>query len=102
MNFFSKTRDHMHYNQNHYPAAGHHKQPDNPRVRKVWFITGASTGLGLSLVKQLLVRGDQVAATTRYPQRLIDEIHQAIPTALLRNFLPLQLDLMDELAIQGA
>jgi len=76
----------MHYNQNHYP--------------KVWFITGASTGLGLSLVKQLLVRGDQVAATTRYPQRLTDQIHNAIPTALIRNFLPLQVDLTNEYAIQ--
>jgi NADP-dependent 3-hydroxy acid dehydrogenase YdfG len=76
----------MHNNQNHYP--------------KVWFITGASTGLGLSLVKQLLVRGDQVAATTRYPQRLIDQIHNAIPTALIKNFLPLHVDLTDEHAIE--
>ena len=76
----------MHNNHNHYP--------------KVWFITGASTGLGLSLVKQLLVRGDQVAATTRHPQRLTDQIHNTIPTALMRNFLPLQVDLMDESAIE--
>jgi len=76
----------MHYNQNHYP--------------KVWFITGASAGLGLSLVKQLLVRGDQVAATTRYPQRLTDQIHNAIPTSLIRNFLPLQVDLTNEYAIE--
>jgi len=77
----------MHNNQNHYP-------------KKVWFITGASTGLGLSLVKQLLVRGDQVAATTRYPQRLTDQVHDDIPTALIRNFLPLQVDLTDEYAIE--
>ena len=67
--------------------------------RKVWFITGASNGVGLSLVKQLLVRGDQVAATTRTPQRLSEEVHSAVPTALMRNFLALQVDLTDESAI---
>ena len=30
-----------------------------------WFVTGASRGLGLALVKYLLERGDRVAATTR-------------------------------------
>jgi short-subunit dehydrogenase len=68
--------------------------------KRVWFITGASRGLGLSLVKQLLVRGDQVAATTRHPQRLSEQIHNAIPTALIRNFLALQVDLTDEYAIE--
>jgi short-subunit dehydrogenase len=70
--------------------------------RRVWFITGASQGLGLSLVKQLLIRGDQVAATTRHPHRLTDHIHRAIPTALIRNFLPLQVDLTSEYAIEQA
>jgi len=32
---------------------------------KVWYITGASQGLGLSLVKQLLSTGYRVAATSR-------------------------------------
>lgn len=32
---------------------------------KVWFITGASNGFGLTLVKQLLERGDKVAASSR-------------------------------------
>ncbi|MBD1539299.1 SDR family NAD(P)-dependent oxidoreductase [Arthrobacter sp. S13_S34] len=35
-----------------------------------WFVTGASRGLGLELVKQLLNRGDNVAATSRSAERL--------------------------------
>lgn len=34
-------------------------------TKKVWFVTGASKGLGLTLVKQLLEAGHQVAATSR-------------------------------------
>jgi len=37
----------------------------------VWFVTGASRGLGLALVKHLLERGDRVAATTRSSERLL-------------------------------
>jgi NAD(P)-dependent dehydrogenase (short-subunit alcohol dehydrogenase family) len=33
--------------------------------KKVWFVTGASKGLGLSLVKKLLQQGYRVAATSR-------------------------------------
>jgi len=32
---------------------------------KVWYITGASKGMGLSLTKQLLAKGDKVSATSR-------------------------------------
>ena len=32
---------------------------------KVWFVTGASQGLGLALVKKLLTQGFKVAATSR-------------------------------------
>lgn len=35
-----------------------------------WFITGASSGFGLGLTRQLLARGDRVAATVRNPQPL--------------------------------
>ncbi|QJB39374.1 SDR family oxidoreductase [Chitinophaga oryzae] len=35
------------------------------QTSKVWYITGASQGLGLSLVKQLLRAGHRVAATSR-------------------------------------
>ncbi|MDB5052931.1 MAG: short-chain dehydrogenase/reductase [Bacilli bacterium] len=32
---------------------------------KVWYVTGASKGLGLSLVKKLINSGYRVAATSR-------------------------------------
>ena len=79
-----------------------HNGPNEPLVRKVWFITGASRGLGLALVKQLLVRGDKVAATTRFPARLAEEIQNCIPTALARNFLSMEVDLSNEFAIAAA
>ena len=34
-------------------------------TRHVWFVTGASKGLGLELVRQLLQLGHPVAATSR-------------------------------------
>lgn len=38
--------------------------------QKVWFVTGASQGLGLALVKKLLEKGDAVAATSRNAEKL--------------------------------
>ncbi|WP_314517313.1 SDR family NAD(P)-dependent oxidoreductase [Xanthocytophaga agilis] len=38
--------------------------------KKVWFVTGASKGLGLSLVKKLLSEGYKVAATSRSAESL--------------------------------
>lgn len=37
---------------------------------KVWFVTGASRGLGRSLVEAILENGDSVVATARDPQQL--------------------------------
>ena len=39
-------------------------------MKKVWLITGSSKGLGLSLTKTALERGDLVAATARDPQQI--------------------------------
>lgn len=58
---------------------------------KVWFITGASKGFGLSLVKQLLDAGQLVAATSRNLQ----ELTVAVNTTS-NNFLPLQVDLAND------
>src|SRR5229473_3903216 len=39
-------------------------------MANVWFITGSSRGLGLSLTAAVLAKGDQVAATARNPEQL--------------------------------
>src|ERR1700730_13627142 len=51
--------------------------PAEGDLMPVWFITGASRGLGLEITRQALGRGDQVAATARHPAA----ITQAIPDA---------------------
>lgn len=58
---------------------------------KVWYITGASKGMGRSLVHQLLLTGNKVAATSRQLSAFSDI---ADP-----NFLPLQVNLSDEASI---
>lgn len=64
--------------------------------KKVWFVTGASKGLGLTLVEKLLNQGFSVAATSR---RLAD-----LETAVGKHeqFLPLQVDLRDEASVSAA
>lgn len=59
--------------------------------KKVWFITGASKGFGLNLVKQLLYAGEMVAATSRNQQELVNAVNHKSG-----NFLPLQVDLVNE------
>lgn len=66
-------------------------------MKKVWFITGASKGLGLALVKKLLAEGHSVAATSRS----IDSLIQAVG-ASSSLFLPLQVDLTSESSVQQA
>ena len=63
-----------------------------------WFVTGTSRGLGLELVRQLLERGDGVAATTRSAERLTAALGD-VDTARL---LVLELDLTDEAAVAAA
>jgi len=61
--------------------------------KKVWFITGASKGLGLSLVKKLLDEGYLVAATSRNSASLVHAVGSH------SNFLPLQVNLANEQSI---
>jgi NAD(P)-dependent dehydrogenase (short-subunit alcohol dehydrogenase family) len=56
---------------------------------KVWYVTGASQGLGLTLVKKLLESGYRVAATSRNAQNL----KQAVGVIDTERFLPLVVDL---------
>jgi NAD(P)-dependent dehydrogenase (short-subunit alcohol dehydrogenase family) len=65
--------------------------------KKVWFITGASKGFGLSLVKQLLDAGQLVAATSRNRQELV-----AAVGSNSSDFLPLQVDLVNESSVSLA
>ncbi len=66
-------------------------------TKKVWFVTGASKGLGLTLVKKLLQNGYCVAATTRNPQSLIEEIGNSSDV-----FLPLEVNLTDNHDVKSA
>lgn len=56
-------------------------------TKKVWFITGASKGLGLSFVQRLLAEGYQVAATSRNKQALISAVGEN------ESFFPLSMDI---------
>lgn len=65
-------------------------------TKKVWFVTGASKGLGLTLVKTLLQEGYRVAATSRTVDALKREVKMS------GNFLPLEADVADEKSVQLA
>jgi NAD(P)-dependent dehydrogenase (short-subunit alcohol dehydrogenase family) len=58
-------------------------------MKKVWFITGSSKGLGKSLVEAVLLKGDNVVATARNPQQLGDLIEK-YPEQLLTLELDVQ------------
>jgi len=65
-------------------------------TKKVWLVTGASKGLGLSLVKKLLNEGYQVAATSRTVESLEKEVGTSA------NFLPLEVNVTDETNVSKA
>ena len=63
---------------------------------KVWYVTGASQGFGLSLVKKLLAAGYRVAATSRK----LESLTQAVGAVDAAHFLPMAVDLGDSDAIR--
>ncbi|MEE1898768.1 SDR family NAD(P)-dependent oxidoreductase [Flavobacterium rakeshii] len=65
--------------------------------KKVWFITGASKGIGLTLAKQLLNAGHMVAATSRNTKKLSEAIGNSN-----NLFLPLKVELEKEKSILTA
>ena len=66
-------------------------------TQKVWFITGASKGMGLEITKAVLNNGDRVIATSRNTEALLEKIgdHQD-------NILPIALDITNETAVGDA
>ena len=64
--------------------------------QKVWFVTGASKGLGLSLVKRLLNEGYNVTATSRS----LSDLESAVGSHI--NFLPLAVDILNEESVADA
>ena len=65
--------------------------------QKVWFITGASKGMGLEVSKTAIANGDKVIGTSRNLQEQIDNIG-----ATSENFLPLKVDITNEVEVKTA
>jgi len=72
---------------------------------KVWFVTGASKGLGLALVKLLLSSGHKVAATSRNVGELEKVVGAQVTGEGLGErgeLLPLQVDITKEESVKEA
>lgn len=63
--------------------------------KKVWYVTGASKGMGLSLVKNLLEKGHQVIAASRQ----LETLKSQIDSKFAPFFLPVEVNLSDEHSI---
>lgn len=68
----------------------------NNQKEQVWFITGASNGFGLALVKQLLEGGYKVAATSRNKTQIEEK------TGTSPNLLALTVDITNESELKSA
>ncbi len=66
-------------------------------TQNIWFVTGASKGLGLTLVKKLLSEGYKVAATSRN----ISDLESAVGVTS-DAFLPLSVNIKSEESVQQA
>lgn len=65
-------------------------------TKKVWFVTGASKGLGKTLVTELLKQGYDVVGTSRSNSSLTEAIGKH------ENFLPLELDIVHDGEVKEA
>lgn len=70
---------------------------NNLSNEKVWFVTGASKGLGLTLTKKLLGEDYRVTATSRSEKALIEAAGEKSD-----DFLPLERDLLNEESVSNA
>lgn len=66
-------------------------------TQKVWFITGASKGMGYEITKAVLNNGDKVIATSRNTDTLLEKIEEHEG-----NLLPIKLDITNEEDVQNA
>ena len=64
--------------------------------KKVWFITGASKGIGLALTKLALSQGNKVVATSRNVDALKNAINEQGA-----DFLPLEMDITSDLDVKN-
>lgn len=65
-------------------------------TKRVWFITGASRGIGAEITKAALEAGDSVVATARDPKKISERFRSS------ERLLPLALDVTDELSVAAA
>ena len=66
-------------------------------TQKVWFITGASKGMGLEITKAVLNNGGKVIATSRNTETLLEKIAD-----YKGNLLPVKLDITKENDVEEA
>ncbi|EGC35528.1 hypothetical protein DICPUDRAFT_87819 [Dictyostelium purpureum] len=69
------------------------------KERKVFFVSGASKGLGLILTKQILERGFNCASTSRNKEQLVKNLKE-YSFVTNENFLPLEVDLSSDESIK--
>ncbi len=65
-------------------------------TKKVWFVTGASKGLGLTLVNELLKQDHSVVATSRTRKAIVEAVGEH------DNLLPVELDITDDAEVAKA
>lgn len=67
-------------------------------MSKVWFITGAGSGIGAATTRAALKAGDRVVATGRN----LDKLHNALGDVADNNLLLVQLDVTNEVQTKSA
>jgi len=74
------------------------QEPGNEEMSKVWFVTGAGSGIGAGVAKAALKAGDRVVATGRN----LGKVRGAYPDAAGGNIVFVELDVADATQAQAA